>query len=88
MLKELRMCGKTCCGGKYYNGSKIVKKRCDAILRKVGNVKSNFSMEVNVGGSANIGGRSNTIVDITSAGYYNEIDNEEEFYEEDVVEED
>ena len=86
MLKELRMVGKTCCGGAYYNGSKVVKKRAESILKKVGNVKANFSMEVNMSGSANIGGRTNTIADISSSEYYNEADAEadddEEYYDE------
>ena len=67
------MVGKYCCYN-YYNKSKRVRKLCEMVYAKTGNVRSNFTMDINVSGNATIGGVSNNVADTS----YNEFATEDD----------
>ena len=75
MLLELKAVGGGGMCGKQYNGSKVVKKLAVDIIKIIGVVRADFTLEIDVSGNATLGGTTNQILD-TSKNTFGNINDE------------
>ena len=71
LLVELKAVGGGGICGKQYNGSKVARKLGQDIIKIIGTPKAEFTLEIDVGGSATLGGKTMAIVDTSKNTFAN-----------------